>query len=170
MAFAFVRPGQSAAQFASMLRPQLVGSIWVGQTITVLSSIIDAFAAPGTLTPIIPALGSGYRFVAVANPRWLVVSLAGTVTGTHSGKAGTNGAHDNFSPSITMSANAAQITAAAAGDYTTGVINALTGKAAILGSPENISDVVYEQVTAATGAGASLTLRLQISGVVAMFP
>lgn len=148
--------------------PVTVSVVAVGQAVMFMSPVIDAFAAPGTLTTIVPALGASYRVV-VTTSRMLVVTRSGTITGGAVGKAGTNAAHNNATPSYTMSA-AAQLSLASPGDNLGLTTGTLTGTTAVLGSPDLSAANVFEQVTAATGAGAALTYRIALVGFLAAFP
>ncbi len=149
--------------------PLEVSGVRLGQSVTVVSPILDAFAAPGTLTTIVPALGQGLRFVTMLT-RALGVTRTGTITGNPSGKMGTNAAHDNLTPTVAFVPSAANVSLADPGDVWVLTISTLTGKASINGAPDLTSAVSYEQVTAATGAGATLTYRIALVGFVAAFP
>lgn len=150
-------------------QPQIIGTVALGNAITVVSPAIDAFAAPGTLVTVVPALGAGLRFVPMLT-RALVVTRTGTVTGNPAAKLGTNGAHDNMTPAIAFVPSAANVSLADPGDVFVLTVSTLTGKASINGAPELNAPVVYEQVTAATGGGAALTYMLALSGFVSDFP
>lgn len=127
-----------------------------------ISPVIDAFAAPGTLTTVVPVIAPGYRFL-LNFAKGLVVTRTGTITGLPAGKMGSNGSHDNLVPSSTPVPNAAQISLADAGDVFNTIVSALTGKTALFGAPDTTAAIVFEQVTAATGT-ATLTYRLQLFG------
>jgi hypothetical protein len=146
----------------------LMSGVQMGQVVTFISPVIDAFAAPGTLTTLVPALGAGLRFAAI-NTRAVIVTRSGTITGAPSGKLGSNANHDNGSPTI-GTASAAQMSLGNAGDSFTITTAALTGTTAILGAPDLASAEMYEQVSAATGPGAALTYRIVLSGFILAFP
>lgn len=140
----------------------------ISQTPVFMSTLIDMFAAPGTLTTIIPAKWGGKRVVGI-NFKALYVTRTGTLTGSPVGKLGTNAGHDNLTPSLTF-ASAAQLNLSNAGDTGNAVVAALTGTTNVNGAPDMASAVVFELVTAATGAGAALTLRLGVVAYLAAFP
>ena len=155
-------------QLALATQTQVIGTVSLGSSISLISPVLDGFAAPGTLTTIQPALGAGLRMV-VTTTRMLIVTRTGTITGTPAGKSVTNVSHDNQTPSLATPA-AAQLSLANAGDNLTMTTAALTGTTAVLGSPELSAASIFEQVTAATGAGATLTYRIAQIGFVAAFP
>ncbi len=148
--------------------PVVVSGVSIGQCVVFISPVIDAFAAPGTLTTLIPALGAGLRFVATAT-RAPVITRSGTITGSPSGKTGTNGSHDNSSPAVTWT-TAAQLSLANPGDNLVVATAALTGTTSVFGCPELTTPLIYEQGTAATGSGATLSYRVVLVGFVAAFP
>ena len=148
--------------FADTVPVPVQGGGWLAPGCTFISPIIDGFAAPGTMTTVIPAIGTGYRVIITA-ARLIVISISGTLTGNPAGKAGNNAGHDNLSPTLNAIPSAANLTAAVAGDFCGMGLAALTGKTSIFGGPEMDSPVIYEQTAAATGA-ATLTFRIQLFG------
>jgi hypothetical protein len=150
--------------------PQTLGTVQLGQQVMLISPVIDAFAAANTTTVIVPAMGAGIRFVAAGIFKGLVITRSGTLTAPPQGKAGNNGAHDNTTPNLACPASGAQVTLASPGDNIPFTIGSLTGMTNVFGSPELTTDVLYDLATPATGAGATLTFRLVLTGYFAMFP
>lgn len=117
---------------------------------------MDCFSAPGTTWTVLPAQ-TGKFFVNGVTPIYLIISKGGTLTTAPAFKVGTNGAHDNYSATLTVTTTT-NFNSASVG-YKAGF-----GTAVVAGvfqpCPDFSSPLVIELVTQAVGTGSpSLVIR-----------
>jgi hypothetical protein len=121
-----------------------------------VGSDIDCFAAAGNLSAVVPLI-TGKNFVGLLAMNYVIIARTGVLTGTPAFKAGTNGAHDNYSNPLTVTtlANLNTVTpglrAAFGVTLTSGVFQQ---------APDmTLGALTIETTTAATGVGATLVIR-----------
>ncbi len=126
---------------------------------------LDCFS-PNAVSAVVPALGAGKVF-SFTSLVFIVVSRSGTITGSPVFKIGSNGAHDNLSPTVTAP-SAASLSASTPG--LRGNLSPAATATSFFGIPDLATPVTLELTTPAVGSGAALVIRPVFVGVILTYP